>query len=214
MVIFCVPPLTHATDAVRLCICDKCNHYCMSCHLQMRTESLAHPSICKAACQVHSQPVPCTILQFTPTWWVNMGFSPIVGTGESLGWHLHRFGSPSSTLRCLKFLSSVYFGTSQGSIIPQPSMNPISGGIICAITKPPTTFKMSPPPQQVRTVAHHCCLLSTLVSSITGLQACIFWIVQLSPYFPKYFTWVSGLEKQQCYPKLFFSSKSKWGAYF
>uniref|UniRef100_A0A8C6IIR6 Uncharacterized protein n=1 Tax=Mus spicilegus TaxID=10103 RepID=A0A8C6IIR6_MUSSI len=35
MVIFCVPPLTHATDAVRLCICDKCNHYCMSVVLQL-----------------------------------------------------------------------------------------------------------------------------------------------------------------------------------
>ena len=26
MVIFCVPPLAHATDAVRLCTGDKCNH--------------------------------------------------------------------------------------------------------------------------------------------------------------------------------------------
>jgi hypothetical protein len=99
-----------------------------------------------------------------------MGFSPIVGTGESLGWHLHRFGSPSSTLRCLKFLSSVYFGTSLGSIIPQPSMNPISGGIISAITKPPTMSKMPLRPQRVPTVAHYCCLLSSLVSSITGCR--------------------------------------------
>ena len=78
MVIFCVPPLTHATDAVRLCICNKCNHYCMSAVLQLRTETLAYPSTCKAACLVHSQPVPCTILQFTPTCWVNIGFSPII----------------------------------------------------------------------------------------------------------------------------------------
>ena len=49
-------------------------------------------------------------------------------------------------------------------------MNPISGGIICAITKPPTTSKMSYPPLGVPTVAHHCCLLSSLVSSITGCR--------------------------------------------
>ena len=79
MVIFSLPPLTHATDAVRLCICDKCNHYCMSAVLQLRTETLAHPSTCKAACHVHSQPVPCMILQLTPTCWLNMGLSPMVG---------------------------------------------------------------------------------------------------------------------------------------
>ena len=65
--IFCLPPLTHATDVVRLCTGDKCNYYCMSCDLQMRSETLAHPSTRKAACQLHSQPVPCTILQFTLT---------------------------------------------------------------------------------------------------------------------------------------------------
>ena len=65
--IFCLPPLTHATDVVRLCTGDKCNYYCMSCDLQMRSETLAHPSTRKAACQLHSQPVPYTILQFTPT---------------------------------------------------------------------------------------------------------------------------------------------------
>ena len=54
MVIFCLPPLTHATDAVRLCTSDRCNHYYMSCDLQLRTETLAHPSTCKAACHVHS----------------------------------------------------------------------------------------------------------------------------------------------------------------
>ena len=133
---------------------------------------------------------------------------------ESLGWPLHWFGTPSSTLRCLKFLSSVFFVTSLGSIIPQPSMSPISGGIICAITKPPTTSKMSYPPLGVPTVAHHCCLLSSLVSSITGLQRCIFWTVQLSPYFPKYFTWVSGLEKPQCYPNWFSPHKFTWRTYF
>ena len=93
---------------------------------------------------------------------------------EFLGWPLHWFGTPISTLRCLKFLSSVLFQTSLRSIIPQPSMNPFAGDIICAITKPPTTSEMPPPPQEVPTVAHHCCLLSSLVSSITGLQACIF----------------------------------------
>ena len=83
MVIFSLPPLTHETDAVRLCICNKCNHYCISAVLQLRTETLAHPSTCKAACHVHSQPVPCTILQFTPTCWVNIGFSPIIITVET-----------------------------------------------------------------------------------------------------------------------------------
>ena len=83
MVIFCVPPLAHATDAVRLCTSDRCNHYYMSGDLQLRTETLAHPSTCKAACHVHSQPVPCTILQFTPTCWVNIGFSPIIITVET-----------------------------------------------------------------------------------------------------------------------------------
>ena len=67
MVIFYILPLTHVTDVVRLCIHDKCNHYCMSGVLQLRTETLAHPSTCIAACHVHSQTVPCTILQFTPT---------------------------------------------------------------------------------------------------------------------------------------------------
>ena len=67
MVIFCQPPLTHATDAVRLCTSDRCNHYYMSGDLQLRTETLAPSSTCKAACLVHSQPVPCTILQFTLT---------------------------------------------------------------------------------------------------------------------------------------------------
>ena len=62
MVIFSLPPLTHATDAVRLCTGDKCNYYCMSCDLQMRSETLAHPSTRKAACQLHSQPVPCMFL--------------------------------------------------------------------------------------------------------------------------------------------------------
>ena len=83
MVNFCLPPVTHATDAVRLCIRDKYNHYCMSGELQLRTETLAHPNTCKAACHVHSLPVPYTILQFTPTWWVNMPFSHIIRTVES-----------------------------------------------------------------------------------------------------------------------------------
>ena len=118
MVIFSLPPLTHATDAVRLCTSDRCNHYYMSCDLQLRTETLAHPSTCKAACHVHSQPVPCMFLQLTPTWCVNMGFSPIVVTGQSLEQHLHRFGTQSSTLRCLKFLSSVFFETLWGLLFP------------------------------------------------------------------------------------------------
>ena len=67
------------------------------------------------------------------------------------------------SLQCL-------FVTSLGSIIPQPSMSPISGGIICAITKPPTMSKMPLRPQRVPTVAHYCCLLSSLVSSITGCR--------------------------------------------
>ena len=79
MVIFCQPPLTHATDAVRLCTSDRCNHYYMSGDLQLRTETLAPSSTCKAACHVHSQPVPCMILQLTPTCWLNMGLSPMVG---------------------------------------------------------------------------------------------------------------------------------------
>uniref|UniRef100_A0A8C6HDF9 Uncharacterized protein n=1 Tax=Mus spicilegus TaxID=10103 RepID=A0A8C6HDF9_MUSSI len=40
MVIFCLPLLTHATNAVRLCTRDRCNHYYMSCDLQLRTETL------------------------------------------------------------------------------------------------------------------------------------------------------------------------------
>ena len=80
MVNFCLPPVTHATDAVRLCTSDRCNHYYMSGDLQLRTETFAHPSTCKAACHVHSQPVPCMILQLTPTCWLNMGLSPMVGT--------------------------------------------------------------------------------------------------------------------------------------
>ena len=62
MVFFSLLPLTHATDAVRLCTSDKCNHYYMSGDLQLRNETLAHPSTCKAACHVHSQPVPCMFL--------------------------------------------------------------------------------------------------------------------------------------------------------
>ena len=68
MVIFCQPPLTHATDAVRLCTSDRCNHYYMSGDLQLRTETLAHPSTCKSECHVHTQPVPCMILQLNPTY--------------------------------------------------------------------------------------------------------------------------------------------------
>ena len=75
----CLPPITHATNAARLSIRDKYNHYCMSGDLQLRTETLAPSSTCKAACHVNSQPVPCMILQLTPTCWLNMGLSPMVG---------------------------------------------------------------------------------------------------------------------------------------
>jgi hypothetical protein len=68
MVIFSLPPLAHATDAVRLCTSDRCNHYYMSGDLQLRTETLAHPSTCKSECHVHTQPVPCMILQLNPTY--------------------------------------------------------------------------------------------------------------------------------------------------
>jgi hypothetical protein len=63
-------------------------------------------------------------------------------------------------------LSGVYYS--------QPMMNPISVGIICAKTKPPTMSEMPPTPQGLPIVSHHCCHLSSLVSRITGLQRCIF----------------------------------------
>ena len=63
-------------------------------------------------------------------------------------------------------LSGVYF--------TQPSMKAISADIIYAKTKHHTMSEMPPPPQGLPIVSHHCCHLSSLVSSITGLQRCIF----------------------------------------
>ena len=183
--------------------------------LQLRNQTLAHRSTGQTACQVHIQPGPCRFLQLTPTSWVNMG---VLTHSRNRGVFIlasHRYSTHRSMLRYQKLLS-----TCQGLLWNLPWLySPASDDSnfcwyqLSSSHNLPACLKCHHNPKGVPAAAHQSCLLLFHLSSLIGLQRCIFWTVHSSPCHQSTFSWVSGPGKPQCYSKWIYSNKPTWEMY-